>query len=80
VETSLDPFASDHVPFIAAGLPAVLSIEGGDSANGHIHGPDDLPAHLDLDFALEILRMNAVALAGWLEPATGVGEAQSAMR
>ena len=30
VQTSFNPFASDHVPFIEAGLPAVLTIEGAD--------------------------------------------------
>ena len=33
VLTSLSPFASDHVPFIDAGLPAVLTIEGADDQN-----------------------------------------------
>ena len=69
VETSLNPFASDHVPFLNAGIPAVLTIEGDDSANGHIHSADDLLTHLDYDLALEILRMNVAALAGWLVPA-----------
>jgi hypothetical protein len=68
VETSLSPFASDHVPFLDAGVPAVLTIEGDDSANGHIHSADDLLVHLDYDFALEILRMNVAAVAGWLVP------------
>ncbi|MEV0794445.1 M20/M25/M40 family metallo-hydrolase [Kribbella sp. NPDC050459] len=69
VETSLNPFASDHVPFITAGIPAVLTIEGGDSANGHIHSANDTLAFVDWAFAAEILRMNIAALAGWLEPA-----------
>jgi hypothetical protein len=69
VETSLSPFASDHVPFIDADIPAVLTIEGNDSANGHIHSADDLLVHLDHELALEILRMNVAALAGWLVPA-----------
>ncbi|GAA0481913.1 M28 family metallopeptidase [Paractinoplanes deccanensis] len=68
VETSLNPFASDHVPFIAAGVPAVLTIEGNDSANGTIHSENDRLANIDFDLALEILRMNAAALAGWLVP------------
>jgi len=68
VETSLNPFASDHVPFINAGIPAVLTIEGADSANGHIHTATDTLNFLDWDFAAEILRMNVAALAGWLEP------------
>jgi Zn-dependent M28 family amino/carboxypeptidase len=72
VETSLKPFASDHVPFIDAGVPAVLSIEGADSANGNIHTAADTLDHIDLDLMLEILRMNLAALAGWLgRAATG---------
>jgi hypothetical protein len=69
VETSLNPFASDHVPFINAGAPAVLTIEGADSANGHIHSANDTLNFLDWSLASEILRMNAAALAGWLVPA-----------
>ncbi len=66
VETSLNPFASDHVPFINAGIPALLTIEGADSANGHIHSANDKLEFLDWPLATEILRMNAAALAGWL--------------
>jgi hypothetical protein len=72
LETSLNPFASDHVPFLDAGIPAVLTIEGADSANGHIHGAQDVLAHIDLALMQEILRMNLAALAGWLEPAVTV--------
>jgi hypothetical protein len=68
VETSLNPFASDHVPFINAGIPAVLTIEGSDSANGRIHTANDLLTYLDYGLAMEILRMNVAALAGWLVP------------
>jgi hypothetical protein len=63
VETSLDPFASDHVPFINASIPAVLTIEGADSANGNIHTADDTLDHIDYPLALEILRMNLAATA-----------------
>jgi len=69
VETSLSPFASDHVPFIDAGMPALLTIEGADSANGNVHTAQDTLDHLDHGLALEILRMNLAALAGWLGPA-----------
>ncbi|TDD13405.1 Zn-dependent exopeptidase M28 [Kribbella turkmenica] len=72
VETSLNPFASDHVPFINAGIPALLTIEGADSANGHIHTATDTLNFLDWGLAAEILRMNVAALAGWLEPVTAV--------
>ncbi len=72
VETSLNPFASDHVPFINAGIPAVLTIEGADSANGHIHSAQDVMAHIDLALMQEILRMNLAALAAWLQPVATV--------
>ena len=58
VETSLNPFASDHVPFISAGIPAVLTIEGADSANDNIHSAKDNLDQIDSELALEILRMN----------------------
>ena len=66
VETSFNPFASDHVPFIDAGMPALLTIEGADSANGNIHSANDTLSTLNWPLAAEILRMNAAALAGWL--------------
>ncbi|MDQ0767942.1 hypothetical protein QF031_000691 [Pseudarthrobacter defluvii] len=63
VFTSLQPFASDHVSFIDAGLPAVLTIEGEDQLNTDEHTPRDTPAGLDLSVAVSILRMNALAVA-----------------
>jgi Peptidase family M28 len=64
VETSLHPYASDHVPFIGAGIPAVLTIEGADSTNGNIHSGADTIDHVNYDFAMEILRMNVAFVAG----------------
>jgi Zn-dependent M28 family amino/carboxypeptidase len=72
VETSLDPFASDHVPFLDAGIPAVLTIEGADSANTAIHSERDVLATVRPELALEILRMDLAALVGWLEPSSPV--------
>ena len=66
VFVSLEPFASDHVPFIDAGLPAVLTIEGEDGLNGDEHTPRDTVAALDLAVATGILRMNAAAVAAEL--------------
>jgi len=68
VETSLDPFASDHVPFINAAIPAVLTIEGADSANGNIHTANDTLDHIDFPLALEILRMNLATTVTQLGP------------
>lgn len=63
VETSLDPFASDHVPFIQAHLPAVLTIEGADQANPNDHTGNDVLANFNFDMALEIVRMNLAFVA-----------------
>jgi Zn-dependent M28 family amino/carboxypeptidase len=63
VQTSLHPFASDHVPFINALMPAVLTIEGADSANANIHTANDTLAHINYGLALDILRMNVATTA-----------------
>jgi Peptidase family M28 len=63
VDKSLSPFASDHVPFIDAGIPAVLTIEGNDRANADVHTARDTLSTLDHGLALEILRMDVAVLA-----------------
>ena len=63
VQTSLNAANSDHVPFISAGLPAVLTIEGADSANDNIHTANDTLTHVDDALAIEILRMNTAFVA-----------------
>ena len=63
VQTSLNPFNSDHVPFIEARIPAVLTIEGTDSANEHVHTDRDTLDHVDRELATEIVRMNVAATA-----------------
>ncbi len=63
VQTSLNPFASDHVPFINASLPALLTIEGADTANHNIHTANDTLAHIHYGLASEILKMNVAVIA-----------------
>jgi hypothetical protein len=63
VQTSLQSANSDHVPFIRAGLPAVLTIEGADHTNGTVHSNEDTIDRIDYDLALEILRMNVAFTA-----------------
>lgn len=63
VQTSLHPFNSDHVPFIDAGVPAVLTIEGADSANERVHSENDRIEFVDRDLPLEIIRMNVAFIA-----------------
>ncbi len=73
VQVSLNPFASDHVPFLDAGMSAVLTIEGADSANDAIHTENDTIDRIDTAFATEILRMN-LGLAGIVaQPEAGCG-------
>lgn len=66
VQTSLHPFASDHVPFIRAGIPAVLTIESADEANQNIHSARDTLNSINYDLALEIVRMNLAFVAAEL--------------
>jgi len=63
VETSLHPFNSDHVPFIDAGIPSVLTIEGADNTNDRVHSANDTIDKVDYDLMVEILRMNVAFLA-----------------
>jgi hypothetical protein len=64
VETSLHPFASDHVPFIENGIPAVLTIESADNTNHTIHSARDTMDRIDYGLLLDILRMNVAFVAG----------------
>ena len=76
VQTSLNPFASDHVPFIDEGIPAVLTIEGADGANDAIHTGNDTLDKIDAEFAVSILQMNAgfiAAEAGVIKPSADCG-------
>ena len=66
VETSQQPWGSDHVPFIEADLPAVLTIEGADQANKNEHSERDRIDTVSFDLALEILRMNVAFIAAEL--------------
>ena len=63
VETSLHPFASDHVPFINAQIPAVLTIEGADNTNSSVHSANDTLNKIDFEITQEILRMNIAFIA-----------------
>ena len=62
VATSLHPYNSDHVPFLDAGIPAVLTIEAEDGENHRPHTAADTVDAVDADLALAILRMNLAFL------------------
>jgi hypothetical protein len=68
VLTSNNPFGSDHVPYINAGVPSLLTIENDWNVYGHYHKATDLPANMSNALAMGggILKMNAAALAFYL--------------
>ncbi|MDH6238311.1 M28 family metallopeptidase [Cryobacterium sp. CG_9.6] len=74
VDVSLHPFASDHVPFITAGLPAVLTIEGSDSANHNVHTRDDTLATINYSLLCDIIRMNLVTTAKLIGTKTSIND------
>jgi Zn-dependent M28 family amino/carboxypeptidase len=63
VSVSFNPFASDHVPFIEAGLPGLLTIEGEDRTNQNVHSDKDKLDYIDSELAMEILKMNTAAVS-----------------
>lgn len=59
VQISTNPFASDHVPFLNAGIPAVLTIEATDElSQDFIHSSRDTLDRVDDELASAILQMN----------------------
>jgi len=65
---STNPFGSDHVPYLQAGVRALLTIQGDDTTYPHYHRATDTPANMDAggwsqSIGGAILRMNAAMLA-----------------
>jgi hypothetical protein len=58
VHVSYQYDGSDHVPFIDADVPAVLTVESSDTGAGNAHAACDTLNDIDYDYALDILRMN----------------------
>ena len=58
VQTSLNAANSDHVPFIENGIPAVLLIEGTDSANTSVHTATDTVDRIDYRLMSPIVAMH----------------------
>lgn len=75
VFTSTMPFGSDHVPYIDAGLPALLAIDHDWDVYPHYHRASDTPENLGPHapaMGSAILRTNAAVIADvagvWSEP------------
>lgn len=63
----LNPWGSDHVPFIEAGIPAVLTIEHWRTHTPCWHKVCDTLEQLNFDYAKEITRLNTAAVAEMAE-------------
>lgn len=57
VSTTTDAWGSDHVPFLDAGVPAILPIEGEYDDNPHDHTGHDDVEHVNPALAHQILRL-----------------------
>lgn len=68
VFTSNNPFGSDHMPFINAGLPSVLAIENEWAGYGPYHTSNDTVAQITREQGAEITKMNLAALARLANP------------
>lgn len=62
IVTSLNPFGSDHVPYLNRGMTALLVIENDWNQYPGYHRSSDLPANLDLGMGGETLKMNIAAM------------------
>jgi hypothetical protein len=73
---SNNPFGSDHVPYINAGVPSLLTIENDWNVYTHYHRTTDTPANITNALAMggRILRMNAAALADSLGGTDGFSD------
>lgn len=65
---STNPFGSDHLPYLQAGVRALLTIQGDDTNYPHYHASSDTPLNMDnggwsRPIGGAILRMNAAMLA-----------------
>lgn len=60
----LNPWGSDHMPFINAGIPAVLSIENWSDHTPCWHKSCDTIETLNFDYAIELLKMNVATVVG----------------
>lgn len=69
VNISFNPYASDHVPFIERGYPALLTIEASDSSNIDIHTEHDTLDKVDYDLMSEILLANLICADCYLNGA-----------
>ncbi|MBK6424961.1 MAG: M28 family peptidase [Blastocatellia bacterium] len=72
--TTLNPFGSDHVPYLNRGMPALLTIENDWDSYPNYHRTTDTANNITIDMGLQTLRMNVAALAKMIAaPPAGTG-------
>ncbi|MCC6744814.1 MAG: M28 family peptidase, partial [Acidobacteria bacterium] len=63
IVSSLNPFGSDHVPYLNRGMAALLTIENDWDSYPDYHRTTDTANNITIDMGLQTLRMNVAALA-----------------
>ena len=63
IVTSLNPFGSDHVPYLQRGMPALLVIENDWNIYPSYHRTTDLAENISLEMGAEVLKMNLAVMA-----------------
>lgn len=61
-KVTLGAWGSDHVPFLDAGVPAILTIEDWDTKTPCYHRACDTPETLNYGYAAEIAKLNLAAV------------------
>jgi hypothetical protein len=63
IVTSLNPFGSDHMPYLNRGMPAMLTIENDYTSYPAYHRSTDTINNVNLTMGAETIKMNVAALA-----------------
>ena len=63
IVTTLNPFGSDHIPYIEEGIPSLLVIENDWNSYPQYHKTSDTPDQITLAMGEQTLRMQAAAVA-----------------
>jgi hypothetical protein len=66
IVVSLNPFGSDHIPYLNRGMPALLTIENDYGSYPAYHRSTDLIGNVNMSMGTETIKMNVAALAGMI--------------
>lgn len=61
--TSLNPFGSDHIPYLQNNMPALLTIDNDYDLYPAYHRSDDLPQNIVIPMGEGVIRLNVATLA-----------------